>query len=365
MRKTIEAYLLRLDEGLSRLADADRERIVLEIRSHLAERDAAGDADAAIEALGPADRLARAFLEERAPAPRDPFPVPQLAAAAGIAAAAALMFLLAAGLAMIALLKLLFPDAIGSLWILPSPLVVPACLASAAGIGFGTHHLLAQGSRLFLEGPPGTPLQRRRRWRDGVRKTVVALLALAAAWGLWAGGALAWGSVTIAGERYKVSPVAIVHIIEPQSMHSPLVPCSWFPATRGETSLCRIAPHGEAAMAAVWISRPLSLAAALLALIAAALCLIRRERRRDPLLGLACIAGAGAGAASVIVYMTNIASALALVAEAGNLDYGGIGYRLMLMVTILLAIAGTLALTGRGAPGESRRNGTKPALARA
>lgn len=61
----IERYLTRLNDGLTDLAPRDRQEVLQDIRSHLAEAMAAGRGlDAAIESLGPADALARAYAVE-------------------------------------------------------------------------------------------------------------------------------------------------------------------------------------------------------------------------------------------------------------------------------------------------------------
>ena len=58
----VERYLTRLTGHLSGLSPADRDEIVRDIRSHVAESVAAGRSlDQAIQALGPADELARAY----------------------------------------------------------------------------------------------------------------------------------------------------------------------------------------------------------------------------------------------------------------------------------------------------------------
>lgn len=61
----VERYVARLREGLSALTPADRDDIIRDIRSHLAEATAAGTPlDAVLTALGPADVLARAYAVE-------------------------------------------------------------------------------------------------------------------------------------------------------------------------------------------------------------------------------------------------------------------------------------------------------------
>lgn len=61
----VERYLNRLQEHLDKLTPEERKEVVNDIRSHLAESVAAGRTlDAALESLGPADELARAYAVE-------------------------------------------------------------------------------------------------------------------------------------------------------------------------------------------------------------------------------------------------------------------------------------------------------------
>jgi uncharacterized membrane protein len=67
----IERYVARLQAAIADLDRGDREEIVLEIRNHLTEAAAAGRSlDAAIESLGSADALARAYAAELLVNPR-------------------------------------------------------------------------------------------------------------------------------------------------------------------------------------------------------------------------------------------------------------------------------------------------------
>jgi uncharacterized membrane protein len=71
----VERYLSRLEDGLKLMAPADREEVVRDIRSHIAEAVAAGSTlDSVLTALGPADVLARAYAVELVlnPAPGRP-----------------------------------------------------------------------------------------------------------------------------------------------------------------------------------------------------------------------------------------------------------------------------------------------------
>ena len=69
----VERYLARLNENLSALSDTDRQEILHDIRSHLAEATAGGRSlESALEALGPADALARAYSVELMLNPRRP-----------------------------------------------------------------------------------------------------------------------------------------------------------------------------------------------------------------------------------------------------------------------------------------------------
>lgn len=71
----VDRYLSRLREGLTSMAPDEREDVVREIRSHLAEAIAAGKPiDAVIESLGSADALARAYSMELLLHPRESKP---------------------------------------------------------------------------------------------------------------------------------------------------------------------------------------------------------------------------------------------------------------------------------------------------
>ena len=63
----VERYLTRFDAAISEFEFAEREEVTREIRNHIAEAQAAGRAlDAVLQALGPADVLARAYAVELA-----------------------------------------------------------------------------------------------------------------------------------------------------------------------------------------------------------------------------------------------------------------------------------------------------------
>lgn len=71
----VERYLQRLQDGLKAMAPADREEVVRDIRSHIAEAAAAGTPlESVLTTLGPADALARAYSVELLlnPAPGQP-----------------------------------------------------------------------------------------------------------------------------------------------------------------------------------------------------------------------------------------------------------------------------------------------------
>lgn len=74
----VERYLSRLGEGLTSMLPADREEVVRDIRSHIAEATAAGTTlDSVLTTLGPAEVLARAYSVElllHPPAGRQPMP---------------------------------------------------------------------------------------------------------------------------------------------------------------------------------------------------------------------------------------------------------------------------------------------------
>lgn len=71
----VERYLSRLQEGLTLMTPADREEVVRDIRSHIAEATAAGTPlESVLTTLGPAEGLARAYAVELVlnPAPGRP-----------------------------------------------------------------------------------------------------------------------------------------------------------------------------------------------------------------------------------------------------------------------------------------------------
>jgi uncharacterized membrane protein len=69
----VDRYLARLTENLATLPASDRQEILHDIRSHLAEATAAGRSiESALETLGPADALGRAYSVELMLNPRRP-----------------------------------------------------------------------------------------------------------------------------------------------------------------------------------------------------------------------------------------------------------------------------------------------------
>jgi uncharacterized membrane protein len=69
----VERYLTHLSSNLGRMAAVDREEVVQEIRAHIADATRAGKPlDVVLEALGPADVLARAYNVELLLHPREP-----------------------------------------------------------------------------------------------------------------------------------------------------------------------------------------------------------------------------------------------------------------------------------------------------
>jgi uncharacterized membrane protein len=61
----VERYLSRLQDGLSLMPPADRDEVVRDIRSHIAEATAAGTPlESVLTTLGPAEALARAYAVE-------------------------------------------------------------------------------------------------------------------------------------------------------------------------------------------------------------------------------------------------------------------------------------------------------------
>ena len=69
----VDRYLARLNENLSALSASDRQEILHDIRSHLAEATAGGRSlESTLDTLGPADALARAYSVELMLNPRRP-----------------------------------------------------------------------------------------------------------------------------------------------------------------------------------------------------------------------------------------------------------------------------------------------------
>jgi uncharacterized membrane protein len=71
----VERYLSRLQDGLTLMPAADRDEVVRDIRSHIAEATAAGTSlESVLTTLGPAEALARAYAVELVlnPAPGRP-----------------------------------------------------------------------------------------------------------------------------------------------------------------------------------------------------------------------------------------------------------------------------------------------------
>lgn len=97
----VERYLAHFDTSIRELEFPDRQEVVEEIRNHIAEARAAGKPlDAVVEALGPADALARAYaIELLLNAPRGGRfdTVGRFLKVAGIVAAAGLATLVVAG----------------------------------------------------------------------------------------------------------------------------------------------------------------------------------------------------------------------------------------------------------------------------
>jgi len=71
----VARYIDRLETDLSKLSPAERQSVVKDIESHVAEAVAAGKPlDEVIESLGPADELARAYSVELVMHPREESP---------------------------------------------------------------------------------------------------------------------------------------------------------------------------------------------------------------------------------------------------------------------------------------------------
>lgn len=176
-----EDYARRLDAGLKRLPAEERERIVLEIRSHLVERAAGGALDASLAALGRPEHLARTFVEDHqmttALARSSPAPLlltvldraTRSVAAAVIGFGALSLYLLSFAFALVAVLKPLFPEHVG-FWLEPlkfgafvgdSPAspellgwkIIPVALGLAAACWFLAGPVLRRGAQRFLTRP--------------------------------------------------------------------------------------------------------------------------------------------------------------------------------------------------------------------
>ena len=93
----VDRYLAQLTENLPTLSASDRQEILHDIRSHLAEATARGRSlESTLETLGPADALARAYSVELMLNPRRPMssPVAYRFKVAGLIAAGSLPTLL-------------------------------------------------------------------------------------------------------------------------------------------------------------------------------------------------------------------------------------------------------------------------------
>jgi len=126
----LEDYIRRLDWALRDLPSEDRRNIKAEINSHLAERAAQGSfaLDAAVLALGPPDRFARAFVENyelsgavNRASPTNLLLVMLLHASRSVAAfligfAALIFYLFSLAFALMAVLKIITPAHVGA-WI--------------------------------------------------------------------------------------------------------------------------------------------------------------------------------------------------------------------------------------------------------
>ena len=91
----VERYLSRLADGLKLMPPADREEVIRDIRSHIAEAAASGTSlDSVLATLGPADARARAYAVELVlnPAPGRPVlsPAQRFISLAGILALSSL-----------------------------------------------------------------------------------------------------------------------------------------------------------------------------------------------------------------------------------------------------------------------------------
>ncbi|NEX93876.1 hypothetical protein [Caulobacter sp. 17J65-9] len=125
MTAAVEDYARRLDAGLKALPADERERIVLEIRGHLAERGEAG-----VAALGAPEALARTFLQDwrmtQALAQSNPAALlltvldraTRSFGAAVIGFASLSLYLFALAFALVVVLEFLTPDYVG-LWLHP------------------------------------------------------------------------------------------------------------------------------------------------------------------------------------------------------------------------------------------------------
>lgn len=271
--------------------------------------------------------------------------------AVGLAALAA--FLSAAAFLTLVVLKLLFPRSIGALWILPAPLTLPACLLLACGA-------LAAGEKLLRLDPfrPAYPMNdASSQGPTLLRRCILAILSCACAWAFYTGSGMAWASSDGPnGTRYKVSPTGVVHILRPLEPVSPQVSCWWFPRPGGEGSACSAFRRGSSAGTALWLVRPLFLLAALAALAAVAGLTIRSAgRTSDQAPRAAWIASALASTAGVTLFMTQVDRALPAMPQPVDLDYGGIGFRLVILAILTVLVCAILTLTRASRLTRSRR----------
>jgi hypothetical protein len=155
------------------------------------------------------------------------------------------------------------------------------------------------------------------------RRIVCAILLGAAAFAVNHSSTLNWGGAGAPdGTRYKVSPVGILHVLQPRQTVSPFVWARWSPEM-GAPALRAVAPGGEGAYVLLKLIYPALRVAFWLALIGAALALLPlRCRRRKALLALFPAGAALTTLAAVVMFINIPPRALAVLAPL-EFGFGG------------------------------------------
>lgn len=175
------------------------------------------------------------------------------------------------------------------------------------------------------------------------RRIVCAILLGAAALAVNHSSTLNWGGAGAPdGTRYKVSPVGILHVLQPGQTVSLLVWSRWSPEM-GAPALRAVAPGGEGAYVLLKLIHPALRGAFWLALIGAAIVLLpMRFRWSRVLLALFPAGAALTTLAAVVLFITIPPRALAVLAPL-EFGYGGTLGVLLVSIAPLLNV-GVIAL---------------------